>query len=291
MLRSVSDLSSTGAKPMRALFLAATVLLAGTTLAEPVLAKSMKRSANPALSAAVAASTRTPANTTRDKYRNPAETLAFFGIKPEHKVVELWPGGGWYTEILAPYLAAKGQLTVAAPIGRGSDNIAKKLDADAATYGKVARANFPAAFGGTGVPAGSVDAVLTFRNVHNWRMGSFNPDKSDYGDAAFREIFAMLKPGGVLGIEDHRLPESADAAREKSSGYIKVSTVRALAEQAGFKFVGSSEINANPRDTKDYPKGVWTLPPNFAEQDTDRAKYAAIGESDRMTLKFIKPLK
>jgi predicted methyltransferase len=280
---------------MRAILCAASILVVGAAWADTADAKSKRRPSpvvtQTALLAAVQSPTRTPANTARDRYRNPGATLIFFGIKPEHKVVELWPGGGWYTEILAPYLGAKGQLTVAAPTGRPSDNIAKKLDADAATYGKVMRANFPAAFGGTGVAAGSADAVLTFRNVHNWRMGSYNPDKSDYGEAAFREIFAMLKPGGILGIEDHRLPENADAAREKSSGYIKVSTVRALAEKAGFKFVGSSEINANPRDTKDYPKGVWTLPPSYAEGDTDKAKYTAIGESDRMTLKFIKPLK
>ncbi len=273
---------------MRFTVSAAIVSIAALGLSTTAIARPSPQAA---LSAAVAAPTRTPANTARDKYRNPAKTLAFFGIKPDHKVVELWPGGGWYTEILAPYLAAKGQLTVAAPAGRPTDNIAKKLDANAGAYGKVVRANFPAAFGGTGVAAGSADAVLTFRNVHNWRMGSYNPEKSDYSEAAFREIFAMLKPGGVLGIEDHRLPENADAARETSSGYIKVSTVRALAEKAGFKFAGSSEVNANPRDTKDYPKGVWTLPPNFAEADVDRAKYAAVGESDRMTLKFIKPLK
>lgn len=253
------------------------------------IAVAAKPAPNSGLTAAVAAPSRTETNRARDQYRHPAETLAFFGIKPTDTVVELWPGGGWYTEILAPYLADKGKLIVAAPSGRASDSIAAKLAANAVIYGKVSAANFPAALGGTGVAPGSVDAVLTFRNVHNWKMGSFSPDKADYSEAAFKEIFAMLKPSGTLGVEDHRLPESADATREKSSGYIKVSTVRALAEKAGFKFAGSSEINANPKDTKDYPKGVWTLPPNFAEKDVDKAKYAAIGESDRMTLKFVKP--
>jgi predicted methyltransferase len=131
--------------------------------------------------------------------------------------------------------------------------------------------------------------VLTFRNVHNWKMGYLTPDKADYSEAAFREIYAMLKPGGVLGIEDHRLPEAADAARERQSGYIKVATVRALAEKAGFKFDGASEVNANPKDTADWPSGVWTLPPTYAMKDQDRAKYQAIGESDRMTLRFVKP--
>jgi predicted methyltransferase len=244
--------------------------------------------ATSALKAAAAASTRTSANVARDKYRHPVETLAFFGVKPNHTVVEIWPGGGWYTEILAPYLNAKGKLIAAPPMPR-QDGIFKKLDGNAATYAKVGRANFPTRLGGTGVNANSADVVVTFRNVHNWQLGSFASDNADYSEAAFREIYAMLKPGGVLGIEEHRLPESADTTREASSGYVKVSTVRALAEKAGFKFAGSSEINANPRDTKDYAKGVWTLPPNFAEKDVDRAKYEAIGESDRMTIKFVKP--
>lgn len=250
-----------------------------------------KPASETALTAATASPLRSEANRARDQYRHPVQTLSFFGIKPTDHVVELWPGGGWYTEILAPYLAEKGKLTVAAPAGRPSDGIAAKLDGNATAYGKVARANFPSSLGGTGVAPGTADAVLTFRNVHNWRMGYLASDKADYSEAAFREIFTMLKPGGVLGIEDHRLSETASADRERSSGYIKVSTVRALAEKAGFKFAGASEVNANPKDTKDYPKGVWTLPPSFAEKDVDRARYAAIGESDRMTLKFVKPVK
>ena len=278
---------------MRAILLAGSILAiatAGLKAADAKPKTSAAASTQAALLAAVQSPSRTPANVARDKYRNPDKTLAFFGIKPTHHVVEIWPGGGWYTEILAPYLAANGKLTVAPPAAR-AEPVNKRLNANPAVYGKVARASFPSFNGGTPVAAGSADAVLTFRNVHNWRMGSGTPDNADYSEAAFRELYAMLKPGGVLGIEDHRLPESADAAREKSSGYIKVSTVRALAEKAGFKFAGSSEVNANARDTKDYPKGVWTLPPSFAEKDADRAKYAAIGESDRMTLKFTKPLR
>jgi predicted methyltransferase len=244
---------------------------------------------SPALIAAVAAPTRTAANTARDPARHPAQTLAFFGVKPTDRVVEIWPFGGWYTEILAPYVAARGHLTAAAAPGKYGTQTTAKLDGDPATYGKVGRAVFPSMFGGPNVPPNSVDVVLTFRNIHNWRMGWNAPDKADYAEAAFREMFAMLKPGGVLGIEDHRLPEGMDSARERTSGYIKVSTVKALAEKAGFRFAGASEVNANPRDTHDYPKGVWTLPPSFAQGDTDRARYAAIGESDRMTLKFVKP--
>ena len=255
----------------------------------PALAETPKPSK--ALESAVAAPNRSAANKARDVHRHPAETLAFFGAKPTDTIVEIWPGGGWYTEILAPYLKDHGQLIVAAPMGRGADGIAKFLDTDPTTYGKVGRANFPTLMGGTGVRAGTADMVLTFRNVHNWRMGSYKADGADYSADAFKELYAMLKPGGVLGIEDHRLPEEASDERERNSGYIKVSTIRRLAEQAGFQFAGSSEINANPKDRKDYPKGVWTLPPRLAEGDKDRDVYLAVGESDRMTLKFIKPAK
>jgi predicted methyltransferase len=238
-----------------------------------------------AVVAAVAAPTRTPANLARDAYRHPAETLAFFGVKPGDTLVELWPGGGWYTEILAPLAkAGGGTLYVAAPWERGLNKIKEKQAADAATYGAVKLAEFPATGAGAKVPDGSADVVLTFRNVHNWRFGG-----TDKAADAFKQIFAMLKPGGTLGVVEHRLNESDDSAKEEKSGYMKKSSIVAFAEAAGFKLAGESEINANPKDTKDYPKGVWTLPPNLTEGETDRAKYVAIGESDRMTLKFVKP--
>ncbi len=265
---------------------AAIALVALSLFSAPVL---LAKSNNPSLQSVVAGSQRSDANKARDAHRHPVQTLKFFGIRPNQTVVEIWPGGGWFTEILAPYLEDSGKLIVAAPVGRGADGIAKFLDANAAVYGKVERANYPVLLGGKGVAPGSADLVVTFRNVHNWRMGNFHPANEDYSVAAFKELYAMLKPGGVLGIEDHRLSEGQDAERERKSGYMKVSTVRRLAEQAGFKFAGSSEINANPKDTKDYPKGVWTLPPRLTEGETDRAKYLAIGESDRMTLKFVKP--
>lgn len=259
----------------------------GITLA--ARAEGIDAAAKQALERAVAAPHRSDANRARDKYRHPVETLSFFGVAPDHTVVEIWPGGGWYTEILAPYLADQGKLIVAAPAGRGSEGIARRLDADPAVFGKVERANFPSLLGGAGVAPGTADVVLTFRNVHNWGGGYMHPEKKDYSDEAFRELYAMLKPGGVLGIVDHRLPEDANAEREKSSGYIKVSTVRAKAEKAGFKYVGASEVNANPKDTADWPGGVWTLPPVLAKGEADRDRYIAIGESDRMTLKFVKP--
>lgn len=243
---------------------------------------------SPVLKAAIAAPTRTPANSARDPYRHPAETLAFFGVKPSDTVVEIWPFSGWYTEILAPYLKGKGTLWGVdfwPDSLKGSRALQEK---DPALYGGIKLGAFPASAGQPTVPAGSADVVLTFRNVHNWRMG-YKRDKVDYSAEAFQQMYAMLKPGGVLGIVDHRLPENASAERERSSGYVKVSTVRKLAEDAGFVFDGSSEINANPKDTTDYEKGVWTLPPSYANGDVDRANYAAIGESDRMTLRFRKP--
>jgi predicted methyltransferase len=266
--------------------LAATTAIAATAVVMTPSVTARTTVANKALAAAVAAPHRSEANKARDKYRNPAATLTFFGVKPTDNVVELYPGGGWYTEILAPYLSAKGTYTVAAPVGRGSDNIAKKLDSDAALYGKVKRANFPIKDAGTPVAPGSADVALTFRNVHNWRFGG-----TDAAQTAFNQIYAMLKPGGVLGIVEHRLPENMDSALEEKSGYMKKSSVIAFATKAGFKLVAESEINANPMDTHAWPDGVWTLPPVYRLGDKDREKYAAIGESDRMTLKFVKPKK
>lgn len=277
---------------MRLTILAATLASVGLFGGTASLARDqdgLDQAAREALEQAVAGTQRSETNRARDAYRHPVETLSFIGVKPTDTVVELWPGGGWYTEILAPYLAAKGKLLAATPAGRGAESMAKRFDANPALYGKVERANFPTVLGGTGVAPGTADVVLTFRNVHNWKMGYMHAEKADYSEAAFREIFAMLKPGGVLGIEDHRLPEVAGAERERDSGYIKVSTVRALAEKAGFEFAGSAEINANPKDTTEWQRGVWTLPPTLALGDQDKAKYAAIGESDRMTLKFVKP--
>jgi predicted methyltransferase len=254
--------------------------------------------AGESLSTAIAAPTRTPANVARDRYRHPRETLAFFGVAPDDTVVEIWPGGGWYTEILAPYVLQGGGTYYAAAM---NDNmmagVRRMMEANPALYGGVRLATFPAFDAGSGsgagagparVPDGSADVVLTFRNVHNWIMG-YQRDSQPYGEEAFRQMYAMLRPGGTLGVVDHRLPESADAERERSSGYVKVSTVRRLAEAAGFRLVGASEINANPNDTADWPRGVWTLPPTLRLGDQDRARYLAIGESDRMTLRFVKP--
>ena len=237
------------------------------------------------LAAAIAAPTRTPANVARDQYRHPAETLTFFGVKPNQTVVEIWPSGGWYAEILAPYLAKRGSYWAAVPgTPNGPAGIKRLQAAHPDLYGKVRLATFPTADGQPAVPPGSADVVLTFRNVHSWRNGPV-----DRTQLAFDQMFAMLKPGGTLGVVEHRLPENQVGVEEGKSGYMKRSTTIAYATKAGFRLVGESEVNANPKDTRDYPKGVWTLPPNYAEKDVDRARYAAIGESDRMTLKFVKP--
>lgn len=243
-----------------------------------------------ALQAAVAAPTRSPANVIRDAYRHPYETIAFFGVQPTDTVVEIWPGAGWYTEILAPYLASGGGTLILASPEWGRTGIGKLKEANAPLYGSLTVADFPVFDGRPAeIAPNSVDVVLTFRNIHNARMGYRREDKADYAPEAFRQIYAMLKPGGVLGVVDHRLPEDASEERERTSGYIKTSTVVRLAEQAGFRLAASSEINANPNDTADWPDGVWTLPPVLTLKEQDRARYLAIGESDRMTLKFVKP--
>ena len=239
------------------------------------------------LAAILAGPQRSPENRARDVYRHPVETLTFFGLAPTMTVVEISPSGGWYTEILAPYLHDRGHYLAAgsnpATTG-GAKSVAAfkaKLATDPARYDRVTPTVF--AKGALDIaPPGSADMVVTFRNIHNMYIGGFAPD-------AFKAFYAALKPGGTLGIVEHRLPEAMPDAMQNSSGYMKVSTVKALAAAAGFRFVAASEINANPKDGHDYPKGVWTLPPTYQEGDADRAKYAAIGESDRMTLKFVKP--
>jgi predicted methyltransferase len=256
--------------------IALALLPAATTARDPV--------PSPALLAAVKAESRTPANVARDRYRHPAETLAFFGVKPTDTVVEIWPSGGWYTEVLAPYVTKRGVLYAAAASDKGLGGVRTLAAAHPAVYKGLRYAIFPAVAGQERVPDGTADVVLTFRNVHNWRFGA-----TDQSQAAFDQMFAMLKPGGTLGIEEHRLPEDQTGVEEGKSGYMKRSSVTAYATKAGFRLVAESQINANPKDTHDYPGGVWTLPPTYADKDKDRTRYAEIGESDRMTLKFVKP--
>ena len=262
--------------------------------AAALLAASVSAQANPmptALADAIAAPSRTEAFRARDAHRHPQETLAFFGVQPNMTVVEIWPGAGWYTEILAPYLRDRGQyiaagfaLTDKSPAyqGRLATSFVEKLAAAPALYGKVGLTALgpPAAW--SIAPEGSADRVLTFRNVHNWMDGGYAPE-------VFAAMFRALKPGGVLGVVEHRAAPGTSLEQMKQSGYVTEAEVKRLAAEAGFRFESASEVNANPKDTKDYAKGVWTLPPRLAEGEKDREKYLAIGESDRMTLRFVKP--
>jgi predicted methyltransferase len=243
-----------------------------------------------AIDGALAGSHRSAANKARDVYRHPKETLTFFGLRRDMTVVELWPGsGGWYTEVLAPVLKDKGKLYAAhvdpvdaPPGGRdGLKSYKDKLAANPDLYGKV-DVTVLWNKGADIAPPGSADMVVTFRNIHNW-MGR------DWAPQAFAAAYQALKPGGVFGVEEHRGNPAVPQDPKAASGYVNEDYAIKMIEAAGFKLVDRSEINANPKDTKDYEKGVWTLPPNYRMGDVDRAKYTAIGESDRFTLKFVKP--
>ena len=248
--------------------------------------------AQSALDAAVAGSWRTPEFVARDAFRHPKETLEFFGIAPGMTVIEITPGGGWYAEILAPYLQAEGRYlgAIIDPAKASSENardyytranqaLRDKLAAAPEQYAKAELVEFDINAPVLGEPA-SADAVLTFRNVHNWMNN---------GAAAgmFKAFFEALKPGGVLGVVEHRA--NADVPEGDRSGYMSEAQVIKLATDAGFVLDEKSEINANPLDTKDHPNGVWTLPPSNRHEEADAEKYQAIGESDRMTLRFRKP--
>jgi len=247
---------------------------------------------------AVAGDWRIAAEKTRDKWRHPIETLTFFGVKPTDTVVEIYPGGGWYTAILGPWLKqGGGKLYAAHPDPSASESARANVEAYTAafvahpeTYGTIEVTVASRASPGI-APEGSADAVVTFRNVHNWMAGG-------YADKIFADAYRALKPGGVLGVEEHRLPSARDQDLTAATGYVLESYVVQLAENAGFTFEESSEVNANPKDNADHPLGVWMLPPNLRPPplDTpealtyDAEKYKAIGESDRMTLRFRKVL-
>ncbi|MEY4783297.1 MAG: hypothetical protein RIR41_1232 [Pseudomonadota bacterium] len=246
---------------------------------------------------AVAGSWRLDRERARDEFRHPVETLKFFGVKPSDTVVEIAPGGGWFTAILGPYLMkGGGQLYAANVDPEASEGARKNVDNYRAafvdhpeTFGKITLTVASRTSAGL-APDGSADAVLTFRNVHNWMAGG-------YADKIFADAFRALKPGGVFGVEEHRLPSARDQDLNASKGYVLESYVVQLAQNAGFVLEESSEINANPKDTADHPLGVWMLPPTLDKPEAgtpeaatyDEAKYKAIGESDRMTLRFRKP--
>jgi predicted methyltransferase len=269
-------------RPMPTLLAAMLVALFGAALA-PAGAAAI----DPALSAAIASPERLPAAVARDPVRHPAEELTFFGLAANQTVVELWPGGGYWTDILAPYLAAHGHFY--AVLGPASD-------ADEASAAAKWRARYgarPERYGtiiqttlGPGqfdiAPPGSADLVVTFRNLHNWMDGGYAPQ-------ALAACFRALKPGGILGIEEHRGRADQPQDPKAKNGYVRQDYTIALAKQAGFKLVGSSEMLANARDTKDWVDGVWTLPPTLSQGDKDRERYLAVGEADNFVLKFRKP--
>ena len=267
----------------------ALMLLLTAAAAAPVVAAD---TATDPLAAALASPARTPKFVARDVYRHPAETLRFFGLRPDQTVVEIWPGRGWYMEILAPYLRDKGKYYAAieAPDVAGASKEAKddaallrqRIADDKAHFGKVIVTELQPPQLTEICPPGSADVVLTFRNVHNWI------DKGDE-QAQFQAFFKALKPGGVLGVVEHRAKPGVSLEDMHKSGYVDEAYLKKVAAAAGFRFDAESPINDNPKDTKDYPEGVWTLPPTLTLGDKDRAKYLAIGESDRMTLRFVKP--
>jgi predicted methyltransferase len=244
--------------------------------------------AGPALDAALAGAHRSEDNRARDRYRNPKETLLFFGLEPHMTVVELAPGGGWYTEVLAPVLRENGKLVAAIPNREGpaakyAQRFLDRVAQDPEVFDRVETVTLDPPDHVTLGPEGSAHMVVTFRSTHNW-MGR------GQAEAVYAAAFRVLAPGGVLGVVQHRAAEGASPADTLEKGYVPEAAVIALAEGVGFELAERSEINANPRDTRDHPNGVWSLPPNLREGDEDRERYEAIGESDRMTLKFRKPL-
>jgi predicted methyltransferase len=241
-----------------------------------------------ALAAAVADPARTPAYVERDKSRHPADELGFFGIAPNMTVVELWPGGGYWTEILGPYLAkGSGTYYVAlnapgdAEEDKGVERWRARVAAQKARLGTIHETrlgpkNFDLA------PPGSADTVLTFRNLHNWMDGG-------YADQVLAAAFKALKPGGILGIEEHRGRNDKPQDPKAKDGYVREDYAIALMKKAGFVPAGASQVNANPKDTKDWVDGVWTLPPTLSQGAKDRDRYVAIGEADNFVLRFEKP--
>jgi predicted methyltransferase len=267
------------------------LLTASYTLADTQYSTEIKLTAK-TVEQAMNATHRSPNNIARNQYRHPADTLAFFGLKADMTVVEIWPGGGWYSEILAPVLKVHGQYYAAGfsliaertPDWRKNyqRKFEEKLKQNPEVYGKTIVTDLSIPERTEIAPAGTADLVLTFRNVHNWMKG-------EYAQDVFNSMYKALKPGGLLGVVEHRAKPNTSLEEMITSGYVTEAHVIKLAKTAGFKLEARSEINGNAKDSSQHPKGVWTLPPSLRLGDKDRAKYLAIGESDRMTLKFVKP--
>jgi predicted methyltransferase len=285
------------------LALAATALVSLAACASATASKDVAADApakaDTALADAVAGAWRTPSNAARDAWRKPADALAFWGLKPGMTVLELQPGGGYWTEILAPYARMTGGRYIATAADLGNPELSQGARdgrarfearfADETLYGKVAYVNFGAKTTSLGEPA-SVDFVLNGRNIHNWMAAGTL-------DQVLAQAFAVLKPGGVLAIEEHRNAEGTVQDPKAATGYVTEAFVIDAATRAGFKLAERSDILSNPADDRDHPFGVWTLPPNLRTSPNgqapdpafDSAPYAAVGESDRMALRFVKP--
>ncbi len=266
-------------------------VLAGVALVAACATDNSSRQATAqTLTSILAGDQRTEENRARDRYRHPKETLLFFGIRPQMKVMEVWPEPGWYTEVIAPLLRDSGGYYAAVTPNPGSRYVTQNLDAFRAKlaarpdlYQHVQVVNFPLD-GTDAVPPESLDMVLTFRNIHNWMA-------DDKAAQAFATMYRALKPGGVLGVVEHRGNPAASQDPQAKSGYVNEDYAIKLIEAQGFRLGAKSQVNANPKDTKDYEQGVWTLPPSYRLGAKDHDKYAAIGESDRFTLRFVKPKK
>jgi predicted methyltransferase len=271
-------------KPALAL-LAAAVLIASCAMT------STRQATAQALDNILADPHRPEVDRARDRYRHPRDTLLFFGIRPEMTVLEVWPEPGWYTDIIAPLSRDRGKYYAAVIepdpssqfITQRLEAFRKKLASDPTIYGKAVLVTFPS-HGGDVVPPGTIDMAVTFRNLHNWMA-------DDTAASMLATIYRALKPGGVLGVVDHRGNPTLPQDPKAKSGYVTEEYAIKLIEAQGFRLLATSEVNANPKDTKDYEQGVWTLPPTYRLGDKDREKYAEIGESDRFTLKFEKPAK
>ena len=239
---------------------------------------------------AIASDHRTEEERQRDLYRHPEETLEFFGLTPELSVVELWPGGGWYTKIIAPVVRGRGTYYAAhvdpdskvEMLRLSAQKYQTMLDSNPELYDEVQMTVLMPPEQLEIAPAGSVDLVVSFRSVHNWMA-------FDMQDDVMQAVYNALKPGGIFGVVEHRGIEGQEQNPRASTGYVSVAAMIAMAEKAGLQFESASEVNANLADTKDYPDGVWSLPPRLRGGEQDQQKYLDIGESDRFTLRFVKP--
>ena len=267
-----------------------TAVLAGCVLLAACTTDSSRQLTAQTLTSILAGDQRSEENRARDRYRHPKETLLFFGIRPQMKVLEVWPEPGWYTEVIAPLLRDSGVYYAGVTPDPHSPHVTQRLDAFRAKlasrpdqYGRVQVVGFPLD-GGDAVPPESLDMIVTFRNIHNWMA-------ADHAAQAFASMYRALKPGGVLGVVEHRGNPAVTQDPQAKSGYVNEEYAIKLIEAQGFRLGAKSEVNANPRDTRDYEQGVWTLPPSYRLGAKDHDKYAAIGESDRFTLRFVKPKK